>query len=92
MVTQYINITDGTPKNLVLCFAFSNYPAFVVFGFIIMYHVLLSTKQLSKVHYLFKMIAACFVKKKKLSQNRYQYGCNDSGDYTQAREPLLETT
>ena len=92
MVTQYINITDGTPKSLVLCFAFSNYPAFVVFGFIIMYHVLLSTKQLSKVHYLCKMIAACFVKKNKPSQNRYQYGCNDSGDYTQAREPLLETT
>uniref|UniRef100_A0A1X7UNB2 Uncharacterized protein n=1 Tax=Amphimedon queenslandica TaxID=400682 RepID=A0A1X7UNB2_AMPQE len=56
-----------------------------------MYHVLLSTKQLGKVHNLYRKIAACFVNKR-CPQRRYQYGCNDSGDYTQIREPLLETT
>ena len=71
MVTQYINITEGTSKNLVYCFAFANYPAFVVFGFIIMYHILLSTKQLGKVHNLYRKIAACFVNKRR-PQRRHQ--------------------
>ena len=89
MAAQYIHLTYGSPKYLAFFFAFANYPVLIIFGFIIIYHILLSTNQLAKVHYLCKKIVACFVKKER---QFYQHECNDSGDYTQAREPLLETT
>ena len=89
MAAQYIHLTYGSPKYLAFFFAFANYPVLIIFGFIIIYHILLSTNQLAKVNYLCKKIVACFVKKER---QFYQHECNDSGDYTQAREPLLETT
>ena len=89
MGTQYIHLIGGSPKYLVFFFAIANYPVFIIFGFIITYHILLSTKQLCKAHYLYKKVEACFVNKE---QQHYRHECSESGDYTQAREPLLEAT
>ena len=71
MAAQYIHLTGGSPKYLVFFFASANYPVFIIFGFIIIYHILLSTKQLGKAHYLYKNIAACFVNKELSHQQNY---------------------
>ena len=87
MICEYVYLTDGSPKYSVIFFSLSNYPVFIIFGFIITYHRLLVTNKLGKVHSLYEKIVARF---KSTHQQHYRHECNDSGDYTQAREPLLE--
>uniref|UniRef100_A0A1X7U7I1 Uncharacterized protein n=1 Tax=Amphimedon queenslandica TaxID=400682 RepID=A0A1X7U7I1_AMPQE len=86
MTCQYVYLTDGSPKYMVISFALLNYPVFIIFGFVITYHRLLVTNKLGKVHSLYEKIAACF---KPTRKQHYQNNCNDSDDCT-VREPLLE--
>uniref|UniRef100_A0A1X7V208 Uncharacterized protein n=1 Tax=Amphimedon queenslandica TaxID=400682 RepID=A0A1X7V208_AMPQE len=96
LVSQYIYLSNGSPKQLVMFFAIANYPIIAVFMLIIAYHILLVTNKVNWVLLLYQNAKECFPgfkKKRQYNQRRRPYyGCSDSGDYTEAREPLLEQT
>ena len=89
MTCQYVYLTDGSPKYMVIFFALLNYPVFIIFGFIIAYHRLLVTNKLRKAHNVYKKIVACF---KPTRRQCYRHKCDESDEYSRVREPLLETT
>ena len=99
LVSQYMYLTDASPKQLVMFFAIANYPVIAVFMLIIAYHILLVTNNVNRVLFLYHKVYQLkerfpgFKKKRQYNQRRRPYyGCSDSGDYTEAREPLLEQT
>ena len=99
LVSQYMYLTDASPKQLVMFFAIANYPVIAVFMLIIAYHILLVTNKVNRVLLLYEKVYQLkerfpgFKKKRQYVQRRRPYyGCSDSGDYTEAREPLLEQT
>ena len=99
LVSQYMYLTDASPKQLVMFFAIANYPVIIVFMLIIVYHILLVTNKVNRVLLLYHKVYQLkerfpgFKKKRQYVQRRRPYyGCSDSGDYTEAREPLLEQT
>uniref|UniRef100_A0A1X7TKK9 Uncharacterized protein n=1 Tax=Amphimedon queenslandica TaxID=400682 RepID=A0A1X7TKK9_AMPQE len=99
LVSHFMYLTDVSPKQLVMFFAIANYPIIAVFMMIIAYHILLVTNKVNRVLLLYQKVYQLkerfpgFKKKKQYNQRRRPYyGCSDSGDYTEAREPLLEQT
>ena len=94
LVSQYIYLTDGSPKQLVTFFTIAIYPIITVFMLIIFYHILLVTNKVDRVLLLYQNVKERFPgfkKKRQYNQRRHlYYECNDSGDYSEAREPLLE--
>uniref|UniRef100_A0A1X7TJU1 TRP C-terminal domain-containing protein n=1 Tax=Amphimedon queenslandica TaxID=400682 RepID=A0A1X7TJU1_AMPQE len=96
LVSQYMYLTNGSPKQLVMFFAIANYPIIAVFMMIIAYHILLVTNKVNRVLLLYQKVKERFpgLKQKRQYNQRKRpyYGCSDSGDYTEAREPLLEQT
>uniref|UniRef100_A0A1X7V2Q6 TRP C-terminal domain-containing protein n=1 Tax=Amphimedon queenslandica TaxID=400682 RepID=A0A1X7V2Q6_AMPQE len=96
LVSQYMYLTNDSPKQLVMFFAIANYPIIAVFMLIIAYHILLVTNKVNRVLLLYQNVKECFPglkQKRQYDQRRRPYsGCSDSGDYTEAREPLLEQT
>ena len=83
------------PKEVAIYISISFCPIIIIFFLIITYHVLLVTNKLDKLLLLLHTMKALFEKlKKKRSSSQ---GCSavyndihDTGDYSQAREPLLE--
>uniref|UniRef100_A0A1X7TK62 Uncharacterized protein n=1 Tax=Amphimedon queenslandica TaxID=400682 RepID=A0A1X7TK62_AMPQE len=96
LVSQYIYLSNGSPKQLVMFFAIANYPIIAAFMMIIAYHILLVTNKVNWVLLLYQNVKERFPGFKETRQynqrRRPYYGCSDSGDYTEAREPLLEQT
>uniref|UniRef100_A0A1X7TK57 TRP C-terminal domain-containing protein n=1 Tax=Amphimedon queenslandica TaxID=400682 RepID=A0A1X7TK57_AMPQE len=96
LVSQYLYLTNGSPKQLVMFFAIANYPIIAVFMLIIAYHILLVTNKVNQVLLLYQNVMERFPglkQKRQYNQRRRPYYvCSDSGDYTEAREPLLEQT
>ena len=105
LVSQFIYLTGMSSKHLVMFFAIANYPVIVIFMLIIVYHILLVKNKVNQVVLLYEklrqlkeVISNRFRHKRQYSnlqqRRRYQnyYGCSDSGDYTQPREPLLDQT
>ena len=86
LVTQYLDLTNSSPKLLVMFFAFSNYPVFVVFCVIIIYHILLSTNQTDRAYYLYTLIIGRCAYRRPSQHFHYQ----STDDDAKAREPLLE--
>ena len=79
-------------------FSIANYPVIVVFFFIIAYHILLVTNKVNQLVFLYQRVCqlkehfSCLANKRQNQTRRSYYGCNDSGDYNEVREPLLEQT
>ena len=99
LVSLYIYLNNGSPKQLVMFYAIANYPVIIVFMLIIAYHILLVTNKVNQVLLLYQKVYQLkerfpgFKKRRQYNQRRRPYyGCSDSGDYTEAREPLLEQT
>ena len=99
LVSHFMYLTDVSPKQLVMFFAIANYPIIAVFMLVIAYHILLVTNKVNRVLLLYQKVCQLkehfpgFKKKRQYNQRRRPYyGCSDSGDYTEAREPLLEQT
>ena len=95
LVSQYMYLTDGSPKQLVMFFAIANYPIIIVFMLIIVYHILLVTNKVNQVLLLYQSVKERFPgfkEKRQYNQRRHYHEFSDSGDYTEAREPLLEQT
>uniref|UniRef100_A0A1X7T6J8 Uncharacterized protein n=2 Tax=Amphimedon queenslandica TaxID=400682 RepID=A0A1X7T6J8_AMPQE len=99
LVSQYIYLSNGSPKQLVMFFAIANYPIIAVFILIIAYHILLVTNNVNRVLLLYQKVYQLkehfpgFKETRQYNERRRPYyGCRDSGDYTEAREPLLEQT
>ena len=86
LVTQFIFLSNGSPKYFVVFFAALNYPIIAVFCLIIAYHILISTNKMGKItafcHKLLPHVTR--------PPNQRHYNRSDSNDY-QYREPLLET-
>ena len=86
------------PRYLTLFIAGSIYPVIVLFCFIIVYHILLTTALLGRVtHNLgiaLNRAKICFKKKKRVHRGRYPYdeGSFFDDQYCHTREPLLEHT
>ena len=84
------------PKEVAIFISASFYPIIIIFCLIIIFHVLLATNKLNKVFLLLQFMRIIFEKlKKKVSSSQrcsavYDNDIHDTGDYTQAREPLLE--
>ena len=83
LVIQFMFLSNGSPKYLVMFFAISNYPIIVLFCLIIAYHILLSMNKMGK-------ISAFYDKLFPRPLNRRQYIFDGSRD-DEIREPLLET-
>ena len=83
LVIQFMFLSNGPPKYLVMFFAISNYPIIVLFCLIIAYHILLSMNKMGK-------ISAFYDKLFPRPLNRRQYAFDGSRD-DEIREPLLET-
>ena len=97
LVSQYIYLTDGSPKQLVMFFTIAICPIIIIFMLIIAYHILLVTNKVDCVLFLCGKVMEHFpgLKRKRQYCRRQQYDefrSSDSGDYTEAREPLLEQT
>ena len=86
LVTQFIFLSNGSPKYFVMFFAALNYPIIAVFCLIIAYHILISTNKMGKI------TAFCHELLPRVTRppNQRHYNQSDSNDY-QYREPLLET-
>ena len=83
LVIQFMFLSNGSPKYLVMFFAISNYPIIALFCLIIAYHILLSMNKMRK-------ISAFYDKLFPRPLNRRQYIFDGSRD-DEIREPLLET-
>ena len=83
LVIQFMFLSNGSPKYLVMFFAISNYPIIALFCLIIAYHTLLSMNKMGK-------ISAFYDKLFPRPLNRHQYIFDGSRD-DEIREPLLET-
>uniref|UniRef100_A0A1X7T668 Uncharacterized protein n=1 Tax=Amphimedon queenslandica TaxID=400682 RepID=A0A1X7T668_AMPQE len=101
LVSQYIYLSnDHSPKQLVTFFTIAVYPIIAVFILIIAYHILLVTNKVDHVLFLCRRVKEHFPglkRKTRQYRRRCQYDeCRSSdsgsGDYTEAREPLLEQT
>ena len=88
------------PEKVAIFVSISICPAIIIISLIIVYHVLVVTKKLRKLFLLLQYTKTLFLEtfKKKIiarptRQRRFDANNNDiqdTGDYTQAREPLLE--
>ena len=87
------------PKEVAIYISVSICSTSVIFCLIIIYHLLVATNKLGKLFLLVQSIKTLFekFKRKKIARplNRRNRGAyyndtHDTGDYTQAREPLLE--
>ena len=97
LVSQYIYLNNGSPRQLVMFFTIAVYPVIIVFMLIIAYHILLVTNKVDHVLFLCQRVKECFpgLKKKGQYHRRHpSYECrsSDSGNYSGARESLLEQT
>ena len=86
-------LLNNPPQTLAMYFAIGNYPIIVIFFFIIVYHVLVVTNKLRNVILLYNKIRLFIFNlyvRRETQDNAYPREFTDTGDYTQAREPLLE--
>ena len=86
-------LLNNPPQTLAMYFAIGNYPIIVIFFFIIVYHVLVVTNKLRNFILLYNKIRLFIFNlcvRRETQDNAYPREFTDTGDYTQAREPLLE--
>ena len=92
-LTSVFLLLSEAPKKLTIFFSLANYPVIVVFFFIIVYHILKATNKLKHVILLYHKTCHVFLSIGKVKQSReaeYNSDFLDTGDYSRAREPLLE--
>ena len=86
-------LLSEAPQKLTIFFSLANYPVIVVFFFIIVYHILKATNKLNNIILLYHKICRfflCICKVNHFREAEYNSDFLDTGDYSQAREPLLE--
>ena len=92
MISEYL-LLNNPPQMLSMYFAIGNYPIIVIFFFIIVYHVLVVTNKLKNVillYYKVRLFIFNLCVRRESQDNAYSREFTDTGDYTQACEPLLE--
>ena len=95
LISEYL-VFNGSMQTVVIFFAVANYPVIVISFFIIVYHILVATNKLDNVilfcHRIGQHFTLCIQKRSSPEESNQCGVFLDTGDYSQAREPLLECT